>query len=229
MKKYNYSDAIAAAVEQILTEDKQGFDFNEDLGVFSFDIRVSGKIQRFRYIIDINEDDIGVYGMCPIAADSDDKKMMAQMAEFFCRANRGLRNGTFELDYEDGDIRLRSFIDCEGSLPGPEALKNCLRCTAALYRYYGSGIAAIIFAGSTATEAIALCEAEHEEKCRRIRAKLDPTFPDTDPDPDPDTDPDPYPDPDPYTPPICNTPSSDDALDPFFNLFCGNISEDEDA
>ena len=44
MKKYNYSDAIAAAVEQILTEDKQGFDFNEDLGVFSFDIRVSGKI-----------------------------------------------------------------------------------------------------------------------------------------------------------------------------------------
>ena len=96
-----------------------------------------------------------------------------------------------------------------------------MRCTAALYRYYGSGIAAIIFAGSTATEAIALCEAEHEEKCRRIRAKLDPTFPDTDPDPDPDTDPD--------TDPICNTPSSDDALDPFFNLFCGNISEDEDA
>lgn len=221
MKKFEYSDAIADAVKQILTEDGQGFDFNEEFGVFSFEIRVSGKLQSFKYIIDINEDDIGVYGRCPIAADSGNKKMMAQMAEFFCRANRGLRNGTFELDYEDGDIRLRSFIDCEGSLPSPDALKNCLRCTAALYRYYGSGIAAIIFAGNSATEAIALCEAEHEEKCRRIRATLDPTSPDTDPDPDPD--------PDPYTPPICNTPSSDDALDPFFNLFCGNIPEDEDA
>lgn len=63
-------------------------------GVFEFGLRTKSKIQKINYIVDVNE--IIVYGLCPVWGDREYPEMMAQMAEFLCRANYGLKNGCFE-------------------------------------------------------------------------------------------------------------------------------------
>lgn len=113
-----------------------------------------------------------VYGICPIGADRDDEKMMAQMAEFICRANFGLKNGCFEFDFRDGEIRYKSFIDCDDVLPSTEVVKNSIHCTAAMYKRYAAGITSIIFAGSSAKEAIAMCEKSPDEELRSMLAEI---------------------------------------------------------
>lgn len=113
-----------------------------------------------------------VYGIYPIGADHDDEKMMAQMAEFICRANFGLKNGCFEFDFRDGEIRYKSFVDCDEVLPSTEVVKNSIHCTAAMYKRYATGITAIIFAGSSAKEAIAMCEKSPDEELRSMLAKM---------------------------------------------------------
>ena len=168
MRKYEYSNELVNLVKEFLVDDEWHFSFDENTGVFDFGLRVKSKIQKINYIVDVHEDEIVVYGMCPIGADHTDTNMMAQMAEFICRANYGLKNGCFELDFRDGEIRFRSFIDCEDVMPSTEVIKNSIHCTAAMFKRYAPGIVDIIFSGCTAKEAIAKCEKSPEDELRSM-------------------------------------------------------------
>ncbi len=172
MRKYEYSKDLVNIVKQFLVDDDWHFSFDENTGVFDFGLRVKGKIQKINYIVDVHEDEIVVYGMCPIGADHTDVNMMAQMAEFLCRANYGLKNGCFELDFRDGEIRFRSFIDCEDLMPSKEVIKNSIHCTAAMFKRYAPGIVDIIFSGCTAKEAIAKCEKSPDDELRSMLSEV---------------------------------------------------------
>lgn len=168
MRKYEYSNELADLVKKFLVDDDWHFSFDENTGVFEFGLRVKSKIKKINYIVDVHKDEIVVYGMCPIGADHTDSNMMVQMAEFLCRANYGLKNGCFELDFRDGEIRYKSFIDCEDVMPSNEVIKNSIYCTAAMFKRYAPGIVDIIFAGSSAEEVIAKCEKSPEAELRSM-------------------------------------------------------------
>jgi hypothetical protein len=168
MRKYEYSNELVNLVKKFLVEDDWHFSFDENTGVFDFGLRIKSKIQKINYVVDVHEDAIVVYAMCPIGAESSDAEMMAQMAEFLCRANYGLKNGCFEFGFRDGEIRFRSFIDCEDSTPSIEVIKNSIYCTAAMYKRYAAGIVDIIFSGCTAKEAIAKCEKSPADELRSM-------------------------------------------------------------
>lgn len=172
MRKYEYSNDLVNIVKQFLVDDDWHFSFDESTGVFDFGLRVKSKIQKINYIVDVHEDELIVYGMCPIGADHTDANMMAQMAEFLCRANYGLKNGCFELDFRDGEIRFRSFIDCEDLMPSTEVIKNSIHCTAAMFKRYAPGIVDIIFSGCMAKEAIAKCEKSSDDELRSMLSEV---------------------------------------------------------
>ena len=168
MRKYEYFNELVNLVKKFLVDDEWHFSFDENTGVFEFGLRIKSKIQKINYIVDVHEDEIVVYGMCPIGVDHNDSNMLAQMAEFLCRANYGLKNGCFELDFRDGEIRYKSFIDCEDVMPSNEVIKNSIHCTAAMFKRYAPGIVDIIFSGSAAKEVIAKCEKSSEAELRSM-------------------------------------------------------------
>lgn len=168
MCKYEYSKELVNIVKQFLVDDDWQFSFDENIGVFDFALRVKSKIQKIIYKVDVHEDKIIVYGICPIDADYRDTYMMQQMAEFLCRANYNLMNGCFELDFRDGEIRFRSFIDCEELRPSAEVIKNSIYCTAVTFKRYATGILDVIFSNCTAKEAIAKCEKSLDEEIRSM-------------------------------------------------------------
>ena len=168
MKNRTYSKNVANAINNFLTEDEWHFSFDDQRGLFKFGLNLKGRIKNVRYIVDIKDDEYVVYAISPIGADEDDEKMMAIMAEFICRANYGLKNGNFELDMRDGEIRYKSFVDCEGLTPTTEMVRNSIHCPAAMFDRYGDGIVDIIFGNSTAKEAVAKCEKSPEEELRAL-------------------------------------------------------------
>jgi hypothetical protein len=168
MRKYEYSKELANCVKQFLNDDNWHFSFNESTGVFNFNLRIKSKIQKISYVIAVHEDDIIVYGTCPIGAECSDTNMMAQMAEFFCWANYGLKNGCFEFDFRDGAIRYRCFLDSENLIPSKEVIKNSIYCIAGMYDSYAPGITGIIFSDWTAKQAIAKCEKSAEDEIRSM-------------------------------------------------------------
>lgn len=155
----HYSSEIAEAVYHFLAKDDWKFEFQEEKGIFRFGLNLKGKIRNVQYIVDVHETDFNVYGLIPISAEYRDKHMMQQLAEFLHRVNYGLRNGNFELDFRDGEIRYKTYIECEGqNAPTFEMVRSGIYCTAAMFERYGEGIAKIIFADMDAETAISMCE-----------------------------------------------------------------------
>lgn len=178
MKK-EYSDTLADTVRQLLDKDDWNYYFDEKQGLFDFHLSLGNKVHSIHYTVVVNEDSIITYGICPIGVEPSNKKMMAWMAEFLCRANYGLKNGCFELDYWDGEIRYKSYIDCECTLPSDEVLRNSLHCVASMFQRYSEGITGIIFTGSSAEDAIAHCEhPKRGELDRMVSDIIDITDPD---------------------------------------------------
>ncbi|WP_020473161.1 YbjN domain-containing protein [Zavarzinella formosa] len=70
---------------------------------------------------------------------------MDEMAEFICRANRGMRIGNFELDYDDGEIRYKTSIDAEGGEMTHTMIDNLLRANLSTINRYFPGIMSVIY------------------------------------------------------------------------------------
>ena len=153
-----YSYEIANAIKTFLQNDDWKFTFKEDTGTFQFGLNLKTKLKSVNYIIRVKMDDYTVYAISPISADENDSEMMQKMAEFVCRANYGLRNGNFELDVRDGELRYKSFVDCEDTVPTMSMIHNSIYCPAGMFKRYSPGILDIIFGDTTAEEAVARCE-----------------------------------------------------------------------
>ena len=173
MRRYEYSDEIVNVIKQFLEEDDWHYSFDEETGIFRFGLKIRSKMQKISYVIDVHDDEIVIYGMCPLGADHEDSEMMVQMSEFICRANYGLKNGCFELDFRDGEIRFRSYVDCENLLPSTTVVKNSIHCTAAMVKRYAPGIVDIIFGGVKAKDAITKCEREVPSTKDELRSALE--------------------------------------------------------
>ena len=178
MYKYEYSNELATLVKQFLIEDDWHFSFDENTGVFDFGLRIKGKIQNINYMIIVHKKDIVVYGICPIGVDDSDANIMAEMAKFICRTNDKIKNGCFQLDFSDGEIRFKSFIDCDESIPSNKVIENSIYCTAAMFKQYSSDIVDIILSRCTAEEVAAkdkksskdnLCSVNMEETDETIQ------------------------------------------------------------
>lgn len=175
-----YSTKIADAVKKFLNDDDWHYSFNDETGTFRFTLSLSSKLKNLAYHIRVKESSLLVYGVSPVGADENDPKMMAAMADFVCRANFGLRNGCFELDMDDGEIRFRSYVDCDELAPSREVIKNSIYCTAIMFERYAPGILEIIFGNTTAKAAIEKCESDSEETPQSSHAEQRKSEPDED-------------------------------------------------
>ena len=111
--KEKYSEVIAEALKRFLDEDDWRYSFDEETGIFSFNLSRNEEIKKVEYSIFVRDRDYIVNGNIPVGVNANDSTAMSRMAEFICRANRGLPCGNFELDYEDGTIVYKGYTDCQ--------------------------------------------------------------------------------------------------------------------
>lgn len=163
-----YSTEIATKIHDFLRKDDWNFRFDEERGVFKFGLHLRSKMKELNYLIRVKRDSFIVYGIFAIGADANDSNMMERMAEFICRCNYGLVNGNFELDFRDGEIRFKSFVDCDGVLPSENVIQNAIHCTAIMAERYSDGMLDIIFTSCSAKSAVERCERDSTAQLRRM-------------------------------------------------------------
>jgi hypothetical protein len=82
------------------------------------------------------------------------------MAEFITRANYGLLNGNFEMDFRDGEIRYKTFVNCDETDPGTQTIKDSIYIPAAMFNRYGEGIVSVLFGIKDPEQAVKDCESD---------------------------------------------------------------------
>ncbi len=158
----NFNPEIMEAVKNFLDEDGWRYSIESDKGVFRFGVNLRGKLKNVQYLVGINERDYNVYAVSPLSADQDEPEQIAKMAEFVCRANYGLKDGNFELDCDDGELRYKCYMNCNGVIPTREMIGTSIRCPAAMFERYSKGIMQILFGDMSPADAIKLCEGNQE-------------------------------------------------------------------
>ena len=91
------------------------------------------------------------YSYLPV--NSPPEKLGA-MAEFVTRANRGMRIGNFELDFEDGEIRYKTSIDIEGGELTNKMIDNLLKANLSTMNRYFPGMMELIYSDKEPKELI---------------------------------------------------------------------------
>ncbi len=161
MTKTSYNVQIADRIRSIFHELDWKFKFDAEEGLFITGVSIDGPIQDLQMFIHVKDTEFMIYGFSPIHADCKNAKMMAKLAEFITRANYGLKNGNFEMDYDDGEIRYKCYIDCDGVLPSKMVVVDGIHVCSAMFKRYAPGITGIIFADKSAAEAVEECENVH--------------------------------------------------------------------
>ena len=155
------SDIKAA---EILLEAKEfrGANNRAYYGIFYFTLQMKSEISNINYFVGVREKSLSFYGIIQMNADPKDEKLMGQMAEFVCRANHGLKNGCFDLNFENGEICYRSYLDCDGIIPSKNMVGNSIYCIATMYMAYAPAISEILYGDVTAKEAVEKCEEKRD-------------------------------------------------------------------
>ncbi len=120
-------------------------------------MRFNGKNGQFGMIAHVRGEleQLICYGIAPFNVP-EDKRML--IAEFITRANYGLRIGNFEMDFSDGEVRYKTSVDYEGVALQPTLVKNHIYPAAMTLDRYLPGVYAVLHAGKTPEEAIAIVE-----------------------------------------------------------------------
>ncbi len=161
MRKYSYE--IAEAIKTSLKEhDLHMVSFDETLGTFGFNAQLACQLST-NIIIRVGEDSFTTMAVCPVRADISDAELMAKMAEFVCRANFGLKHGYFEFDFNDGELRYKCYIPCDGHVPSREQIREGISIPAAMLRRYAPGILGVLYGGVDPATAVKACDEDSDE------------------------------------------------------------------
>lgn len=158
--KRNYSRTIVDRIKMFLDANEWKYSFDADAGVFRLGVHISEgcMLDSVNVYLAVKETSICTYALFPIQAPFKDAEVMARLAEFICRSNYNLKQGCLEVDYQDGELRYRCYIDSEGIIFSDEVIANSIYCSTAMLENFSYGLIGIIFRNMSAVEAVKTCE-----------------------------------------------------------------------
>ncbi|MGM9997862.1 MAG: hypothetical protein ACI38Q_00435 [Candidatus Bruticola sp.] len=135
---------------------------DEGGSIFFFNVSTPMKFApNLFYNIVADHDSFYVYASYPDPAD----KCLAEMAQFLTIVNFGLKFGNFELSWESGEIRYKSFVQLEdGAVPSYDLIDLTFNMPLAMFDKYSPGIAAVLSGELTPQEAAINCDLHDDEE-----------------------------------------------------------------
>lgn len=142
------TEAIVDAVRDYLDADDWHYDYDAEHAFIRGGVALRCKLKNARLIIQFRKKDYNVYMISPINADPEN---IGEVLRYSALANYGLANGNFEVDVRDGEIRYKSYVNCDAyeTLPN-EIIRNSINVCWAMMERYGNGFAALAMGFSDA-------------------------------------------------------------------------------
>lgn len=125
---------------------KLKYEYNNEGEFFAFSVNMDNSIGPLKVIIQLMEDRYLVYAILNNRAK---KSKISAVSEFLHRANSGLINGNFELDYASGEVRYKSFVNAkETSVPGV-VIRDSILVPVMMFSKFGDGLLKVMTSKET--------------------------------------------------------------------------------
>ena len=134
--------SVEDQVRKYLDEDDWKYDYDANKHIIRLGAATRSKLRSIHYGIRFNEGGYTVYGIAPMNADEDTR---SSVMEYITRVNFNLRNGNFELDLSDGEVRYKCYVPTKDLDEIPQIIiEESLIVPILMYNTYGDGLAALI-------------------------------------------------------------------------------------
>jgi hypothetical protein len=145
-----YSKAIASAVCNYFSSKNYKYEFIEEKGILTAGFTISGKLGSYKQYIFFHENNYQVYSVVKMNVDEAQR---ADVCEYLCRCNYGLKYGNFEMDMSDGQVRVKINVDCMGRDLDEAIIQKSVNFGDLILEKYGDGLLAVMFGFASPEEA----------------------------------------------------------------------------
>ena len=146
-----HAETIAKKIDKFLRENDWNFEYDMIHGIFSVEADLESKLTTALVVYQAMEDGFMCY---TTIADEARKEVMPLVGEYLHRANYGLPNGNFALDYESGEIHFKTYFDCPDGEPTQKQLEDSIAIGLTVFDHYGDGLYKILHSESLAKQLI---------------------------------------------------------------------------
>lgn len=160
-------EQVIKLIKDLFDSEDWKYDFDEEDKVFITGINMNSVLGSLRIHIFVQENSYIVYANLQASAEKD---CYEKISEYLHRANYGLRNGNFELNYEDGEIRYKIFVDFEDRELSKDVVARSIFMPIFMFDRYGRGLIKLMLNEGDPKELIE--EAEKD----KAQEEADPNF-----------------------------------------------------
>ena len=121
---------------------ENGWPFSEVAGSNVLVSDLSGPLGTWRFYAQVVEEQrlLLLYSICPVRAPEERR---SEVSHFLTRVNYGLSAATFELDFDDGEVRCKTVLQLDPE-PDAAALKRSVRANGLAMETYLPAIESVI-------------------------------------------------------------------------------------
>lgn len=136
------------------------YKYNEKKKMFLFGVNMNGVLGRLRMCIFLRDESYIVYA---ILSNTPEEGCYGKVAEYLHRVNYGMRNGNFEFDYRDGEIRYKTYVNFEGSELSPDIITESILVPVFMVDLYGKNLMRIMLGDGDPAELVKEVESRDED------------------------------------------------------------------
>lgn len=138
-------------IKDFFDTEKWKYHYDEENDIFTTDINMNSVLGLLHIEIFVEEDCYLVYAQLQATTD---KSYYEKIAEYLHRANYGLKWGNFELNYNDGKIRYKTFVDFENIHLSEAVIARSILMPAFMFKIYGEGLMKLMLGADKPQELI---------------------------------------------------------------------------
>jgi len=147
-----YSTAICDQLRALLEQTgvKARFEEEGGVGVFTIQMKLRCRLQNARMVILVRENNFSTLTTIPLSADENYR---LAVAEYLTRVNFNMRNGNFEMNMEDGEIRFKTYFHAGEEKMDINGARLCVLLPFLMMDRYGDGLIEVLFGFKSPKEA----------------------------------------------------------------------------
>ncbi|MGI6014434.1 MAG: hypothetical protein ACOX7K_09195 [Oscillospiraceae bacterium] len=147
----SYSTNVANSILDYFKSMNFDFDFDAEKGIITTAFPTDSKIGQVDIRIRFLSDGYISHAISRISADENSRD---KVAEYLTRANYGLRNGNFEMDFRDGEIRFKAFCRSGDTVLEEMQIHDSFILPIVQFDTYGDDLLAVLFGMKEPEQAI---------------------------------------------------------------------------
>lgn len=145
----------------------------EDRILFTTGVNMGNVLGNLRILIFVREDS---YVVNAILNNFAEKERYAQVAEYLHRANYATSNGNFEFDYDDGEIRYKTYVNFDGDVVlSNQVIEESIFVPIFMFDEYGKNLLRLMIEPGNPKQLIEDAERSYDEEMRQNTPAEDTT------------------------------------------------------